>query len=138
MRATKHIYPIIVCENCKKEFRVTDHPERPRKYCSRHCARVTKLGERNPNWDGKHSLKGSNHPQWKGDKVGIDALHVYIRRRLPKPEKCKDCNSQPPYDLANISNEYKRDVSDWEWLCRKCHMTKDGRMKNLKGKNHKN
>jgi len=50
------------------------------------------------------------------------------KRKLTKPKLCQDCKKKPPYDLANISQEYKRDLSDWEWLCRKCHMKKDGRL----------
>ena len=69
--------------------------------------------------------------QWKGDKVGYTAIHNYIKRRLPKTKMCQCCWKIPPYDLANISNQYKRDLKDWEWLCRKCHMIKDGRMENL-------
>ncbi len=68
---------------------------------------------------------------WKGDSVGYNALHAWVKRHLVKPHFCHDCN-QPALDLANISGQYKRDLSDWEWLCRKCHMTKDGRLKALR------
>jgi endogenous inhibitor of DNA gyrase (YacG/DUF329 family) len=122
-------YPKYICPTCNTEFTVTDHPERPRKYCSKKCSKV---GINNPNWQGKCAALGSNHPKWKGDNVGIDALHTYIRKHFPKTEFCQCCKSVPPYDLANISNEYKRDITDWEWLCRKCHMNKDGRIGNLK------
>ena len=71
---------------------------------------------------------GENNSQWKGDKVSYSALHDYIAWHLPKTELCQCCNKVPPYDLANISQKYKRDLSDWEWLCRKCHMEKDGRL----------
>lgn len=30
--------------------------------------------------------------------------------------------------MANISGKYKTDLSDWEYLCRRCHMKKDGRL----------
>lgn len=125
---TKHPKVTAICQNCSTEFEVKDHPERPRKFCSISCS---KTGKFNPNKNGKSSLYGEDHPQWKGDSVGIDALHVYIHRRLPKPDKCQECKNAPPVDLANISNEYKRDISDWEWLCRRCHMYKDGRLKTL-------
>ena len=35
------------------------------------------------------------------------------------------CNKKKKLDLANISGEYKRDVNDFEWLCRSCHIRKD-------------
>jgi len=70
---------------------------------------------------------GDRTPTWKGSKAQYSALHQWIRRRKPKPEFCESCLTAKPYDLANISQEYKRDVDDFEWLCRKCHMYKDGR-----------
>ena len=82
-----------------------------------------------------HNIKGINlgekNGQWKGDKVTKRALHDYIKYYLIKPELCECCHERKAYDLANISQEYKRDFSDWEWLCRHCHMTKDGRLKKL-------
>jgi hypothetical protein len=57
---------------------------------------------------------------------------LWVAKRLLKPLLCVDCKKLPSYDLANISQNYSRDLSDWEWLCRKCHMTKDGRLENFK------
>lgn len=73
-----------------------------------------------------------NNPQWKGDEVGYTSLHEWVKNRKLKPLLCECCNKNKSYDLANISQEYKRDLSDWEWLCRRCHMRKDGRINNLK------
>lgn len=74
---------------------------------------------------------GKNNSNWKGDKVQHAALHAWVRRHKPKSEWCENCLVAYPYDLANISQEYKRDINDFEWLCRRCHMVKDGRIKNL-------
>lgn len=68
---------------------------------------------------------------WKGDDVGLNALHEWVRNRFPKPKFCQDCGEEKRLDLANISQEYYRDLTDWEYLCRKCHMTKDGRITSL-------
>lgn len=72
-------------------------------------------------------VMAEENPNWKGNNVGYTALHSWIKRRLPKPALCNCCEKELPRDLANISQEYKRTTSDWEWLCRKCHMKKDGR-----------
>jgi len=72
-----------------------------------------------------------HNPMWKGDKAGLGALHAWVRRHKQKSKLCECCQEKPPFDLANISQEYKRDITDYEWLCRKCHMTKDGRLKTL-------
>lgn len=73
----------------------------------------------------------NGNPNWLGDAVGYVGLHGWIKRRLKKPDLCQSCNENKAYDLANISQKYKRDLADWEWLCRVCHMTKDGRRKKL-------
>ena len=75
--------------------------------------------------------KGEKNGMWKGDDVGYDALHGWIKSVAKKKDKCEECKINDAYDLANISQKYKRDIKDWEWLCRKCHMVKDGRIKNL-------
>jgi|ERR1035437_745475 hypothetical protein len=68
---------------------------------------------------------GSNHYLWKGDKVSYKVLHKWVRRWLLKPEFCNRCKLVPPIDASNNSGLYKRDLTDWEWLCRKCHVNKD-------------
>jgi len=65
--------------------------------------------------------RGKEHPAWKGDDVKYGSLHDWIRNHKPKPEFCEICNKYSPYDMANISGLYKRDINDFEWLCRKCH-----------------
>ena len=69
---------------------------------------------------------------WKGDSVGILPLHEWLKARKPKPEVCEGCGTNAPFDLATIDNSYTRNPDDWEWLCRSCHMHKDGRINNLK------
>lgn len=77
---------------------------------------------------GRH---GEKHWNYKGDAVGYKPLHRYVRRRLPKPKKCPCCRKRPPYDLSNKRGVYSRDLNEWEWLCRRCHMIKDGRLEKL-------
>ena len=74
---------------------------------------------------------GDENPNWKGDDVGYKQLHVWMRNKMPKPDLCECCKKSPPMDLAN-KGVYTRDLENWEWLCRRCHMQKDGRMKNLR------
>lgn len=82
--------------------------------------RKAKLGDKNPNWGG--------------DNVSIEAFHQWLRCNWPEPipTKCQtlECN-KAPYDLANITGIYDRDFSNYRFLCRKCHMESDGRMKNI-------
>jgi hypothetical protein len=72
---------------------------------------------------------GENNGMWKGDNVGkTSSLHRWIESHKKRPKYCECCREEPPYDLANISGLYKWDINDFEWLCRKCHMKKDGRL----------
>jgi hypothetical protein len=82
-------------------------------------------------------LCGKFNPQWKGDNVKYDALHAWIRRHKIKPTVCEICKIKKPYDLANISGKYKRDINDFQWLCRSCHMKSDGRLNNLGKENRR-
>lgn len=58
---------------------------------------------------------------WKGDLVGYVGLHAWITTRLPKPEFCEICKKVPPLDLSNKSGNYLRNLTDWQWVCKKCH-----------------
>lgn len=82
--------------------------------------------------------RNEKHGNWKGDAVGYTALHLWVQRRKPKPKTCECCGKRKQLlDLANISQLYKRDLTDWEYLCRKCHMTKDGRLSRLQQRRKK-
>ncbi len=67
---------------------------------------------------------------WKGDKVGYWGLHLWVKKHKKKPKLCEECNIKKPFDVANISGKYLRDIDDYEWLCRKCHQISDGRLNN--------
>ena len=71
------------------------------------------------------SLLGEKHPLWKGDQVGYKSLHEWVNNHIRKPELCDMCHKTPPKDCANKSHQYLRDLTDWWWLCRKCHMIYD-------------
>ena len=77
------------------------------------------------------------NPMWVGNKVKYFPLHKWVKSRLPKTKLCQMCGLVPPFDLAN-KGTYNRDLDNWEWLCRKCHMHTDGRINNLKQYAQKN
>lgn len=66
--------------------------------------------------------ENDKHPNWKGDSVGYNALHVWVKKRKPRPKYCEHCNKRKAIDLSN-KGIYNRNLNNWEWLCRKCHMT---------------
>jgi hypothetical protein len=71
---------------------------------------------------------GKNNGNWKGDSVGYQGVHGWIRRTLGTPELCENCgtNRKTRYEWANLSGDYKRDISDWARLCVVCHRLIDG------------
>ena len=74
---------------------------------------------------------GEKNINWKGNNVQYRGLHNWIRNHKPKPKFCEICKKNPPQQVANISGEYKRDINDFEWLCVRCHVYKDGTINNL-------
>lgn len=86
--------------------------------------RMASIGRQNK---GKPMHQDQKHWAWKGDKVGYGGLHNWIRRRLGTPNICSMCGTTEAkaYDWSNISGEYKRDLSDWQRLCRACHQKYD-------------
>lgn len=70
------------------------------------------------------------------ERVSNESLHRYVRSKKPCDGHCEDCKQERKLDLANISNEfaaktYTRDINNWVWLCRSCHMKRDGRLERL-------
>lgn len=100
-------------------------------YCSRSCkgrtSFITTKGIPRP-W-----LEGENNHEWKGEDVGYQALHDWIRKIKGTPKKCDFCRStiEKKYEWANISKKYKRDVNDWKRLCSRCHAIYDKKSENM-------
>jgi len=140
---------IIFCLNCSKKVILfpsqisAKSRKYDRKYCSRKCTfyylyNVLKI-KKSAKTKKLLSLSkmGNKNPMWVGDNVGYEAVHAWIRRNYKQPKMCEKCNIVPAYDLAN-KGVYDRNINNWEWLCRRCHMITDGRMKNLKQYSHAN
>jgi len=71
-------------------------------------------------------LKGAEHPNWKGDKVGYVNLHSYLKSHFPKKGICDKCKKETYTERAlKIGHEYTRDISDYDELCRSCHRSRD-------------
>lgn len=137
-----------VCRHCKKVLILRPSQARRKTYCTYQCSVLAYKASdgRKVSSDLRRKLslqkRGTKNVNWKGNQVGYSALHEWVKYRLPKPNACQDCHKDKPLDLANISQDYNRNISDWEWLCRSCHMKKDGRLEKLlsrpplRGKDH--
>jgi len=97
-------------------------------YCSRSCSsknKVTNLGKfaQKGNIPKTH-FKPREH-KFKGTISEYKHLHYVIGRKLGKPQECSQCGAKKYVEWANLSNQYKQDVSDWMSLCKKCHFRHD-------------
>lgn len=74
---------------------------------------------------------------WNGENPSNGAVHKRLKKILLKPTKCDECKKEKNLELANISPTYNKftyteNKNNWRWLCRKCHIHSDNRLKNLK------
>jgi hypothetical protein len=121
---------------CGKTFSVYPYRRLTAKYCSSVCQKkyrkfrssgykcpqgsLAKMGIKNPMFGKEQEL----NPMWKGGSYS--SLHGWVKRRFTKPDRCEICGKIKKINLANKSHEYKKEISDWLWLCHKCHMEYDG------------
>src|SRR3990167_4428690 len=54
-------------------------------------------------------------------------LHSKMRELKPKPSKCSNCGQNIHLELANLSEQYLDDPSDFAWMCESCHRKYDER-----------
>lgn len=116
------------------------HFQKMKIFCSKRCFDISQRGKkftkehkekiRQSKWSEKNGM-------WKGDKVGKSALHLWMKNHKPKPEKCESCGKNPPKDLACKGHVYKRDIKCFEWLCRRCHIWSDGRIRMIHARKRK-
>lgn len=66
-------------------------------------------------------MKGTMNEYW--------VVHQWVNRQLGKPQECENCGDgyDKRFQWANISGQYKRDISDWARLCYICHLLFDNR-----------
>lgn len=113
-----------ICTICLKKFRVANW-QMYRKFCSKTCGYVGRVTKNTFKKGHEPLVFGETHHFWKGNNVGYGALHDWVKKRLAKPLACNQCGEIKPLDLANKSHEYKRELDDWLWLCKKCHVNYD-------------
>ncbi len=114
------------------------------KFCSHACVSIYGNKKKNEKLKSDPQFKktlgkkisfsklGPKNPMWKED-VGYKSLHEWVNIHKPRPDLCEECRIVPPYDLAN-KGVYNRNFDNWEYLCRRCHMIKDGRLAKFTGK----
>lgn len=130
---------------CGEKFWMEKNQEGRKKFCSKPCF----YKYRNPTWlhdgviqpgerrgMGTEFKKGERRSpatefqpgvvphNFKGDRVGYDALHDWVKRHAHDPGQCEECGHDGTVnrlEWANRSGEYQRDLTDWARLCSRCH-----------------
>lgn len=131
------------CQVCGVEYLRRPSAAKNSKHCSRKCHNIiagrigglakkpgVNLGRKSPwlverNLTNNPSKRGAEHPYWKDDDVGYIAIHNWAYRHVGLKEACEECGATEDLQMANKSQEYKREVDDWLTLCRKCHFAMD-------------
>lgn len=112
------------------------------KYNIRHCTLCGKKLARQPSKTGlcvscknkkylphlnkkSPNVTGDKNKKWKGDAVGYRNIHAWVQRQLGKANKCSKnlSHKATTFHWANVSGDYKRDLSDWRELCPKCNFS---------------
>lgn len=80
-----------------------------------------------PRKTAKHPT-GAAHHNWKGEKVGYHALHVWINRKKDKTGFCSICGAERYTEWGNVSEDrsYSRNLGDYIEVCKPCHLDLDG------------
>lgn len=74
---------------------------------------------------------GARNGQWRGDEVGYQAAHVWLRKYFGTPKYCENCNGQNAkseyFDWAHLPGRgnHSRVREDYIRLCRSCHIRYD-------------
>ena len=71
---------------------------------------------------GKHFSPNTEFKEKEGE-LGYFGLHEWVQKRLGKAKKCSinPNHVSTVYYWANISGEYKKELSDWRESCPRCN-----------------
>ena len=75
----------------------------------------------------KQKARGKNSGTWKGDKVGYQGIHIWLRKTFGKANKCEICGltntaKKKYFHWALLKGKtYQRKRENFWMLCLKCH-----------------
>ena len=88
-----------------------------RKFTEKHKNNISK-GTKGKN-------KGEKCYNWKGNEADYGTLHAYIRKYKPKPKTCEICGKSNKLELSCKDHIYTRNIKDYQYICRNCHVKYD-------------
>ncbi len=84
-----------------------------------------------PEQRAKAAQWAEDHPAWKGDKASVKAGRSRALRLFP-PQPCSVCGKARAERHHLDGNTLNNDPGNIMFVCRKCHMAKDGRHEQCK------
>lgn len=108
------------CRACGKWFTRKKCNRSTQKFCGHPCRISVCL----------RTKYGSDHPNWKGDLAKNDAKRTRAQRRYQLTD-CERCGKRGTERHHKDENPGNNEPSNIQILCRRCHMTIDGRLEKL-------
>ena len=84
-----------------------------------------------PEQRAKAAQWGPYHPAWKGNKASVRAGRSRALRKFP-PQPCSVCGKERSERHHIDGNTLNNAPENIAFVCRKCHMAKDGRYEQCK------
>jgi hypothetical protein len=110
------------CKDCTKK-EATENRNKKITYYREYDRKRHKKGYIKP--IKQKSSKENTYKTWNGSSLEYRKLHQWVERNLGKPDECTECRNVGlvghKIHWANISGEYKKDITDWVRLCAWCH-----------------
>lgn len=127
-----------ICLQCKVTFSKPSYNSKKvwekRSYCSQKCTGLAWVGHAPPKSAFKKGDNtGSKNNKWK-ENAGYVAIHDWVRRYKEKHKNCEDCGIGSDIrrlEWSNIDHKYRRNLDDYNALCRYCHEAHHRKMKLL-------
>jgi len=124
-----------ICTECNRELPATSeffHKDEKGKNGLRAECKDCK-NKKNRKYERKDQEKRREYlANWKKEamknsplNISYTTIHKYMREHNKPPNQCQLCNKTRKVELANISGIYTRDMKDYMWLCKQCHVGVD-------------
>ncbi len=118
------------CKECTKEDVKLNRKKRINYYKGYDLNRHNKDYVRPVRQKKERHFSMSEYKRFTGTSSEYRGLHYWIEKESGKPTACEKCKrtglSGRKIHWANKSGKYLKEKSDWERLCARCHMLKDG------------
>lgn len=70
---------------------------------------------------GKNHKRGKEHHAWKETGLNYTNTHKWVNKMKPKMGVCETCGQEGRTEYSNVDHKYKRVITDYMELCKKCH-----------------